>query len=331
MSAFVGIDVGGTKSAAVLIDDAGVTVERHWAEHAGRGSGQLIEIVTDAVHGLPAAATLGPGEVAGFGVAVSGLVSRDGTTLVRAPTLGETELALGSRLVERLGRPVVVVNDANATLFGHARHTAAWVEAPGDSEHDLVLFTLGTGVGGAIMTADRIVLGERGFAAELGHVLVDVSDPRVCLCGSRGCLEQFSSGRGIAELAAASPPPAATCRTLERLGVGPPYVARHVLAAAEQGDGWAEDLLRLAGTMLGRAIATLCITLDPSGVIIAGSFGHAAAGWLLPAATDELRDRWPYAAHRPLPQLRADAIGPYAAATGAALFARARHDQEEHR
>jgi len=323
MTYFVGIDVGGSKSAAALIDETGSTLARDWAEHADGYADALVDVMLSSAHRLLVKASLRPDEVAAFGVAVAGLVSSDRSTLVRAPTLGETRLDLGSRSAERLGRPVVVINDANATLYGHALHTAHGGAPLGGETHVSVLFTLGTGIGGSIMLGETIVVGEHGFASELGHVVVDFADQRLCLCGGKGCVEQFASGRGMAELAAASPPPPPSRTILLSLGAAEPYTARDIIAAAREGDRWARELLRYGGSMLGRAIATMCITLDPATVILAGSFGHAAAEWLLPAALEELRSRWSYAAERPLPQLRSDAIGPYAAATGAALFARA--------
>jgi len=198
MTYFVGIDVGGSKSAAALIDETGSTLARDWAEHADGYADALVDVMLSSAHRLLVKASLRPDEVAAFGVAVAGLVSSDRSTLVRAPTLGETRLDLGSRSAERLGRPVVVINDANATLYGHALHTAHGGAPLGGETHVSVLFTLGTGIGGSIMLGETIVVGEHGFASELGHVVVDFADQRLCLCGGKGCVEQFASGLGTA-------------------------------------------------------------------------------------------------------------------------------------
>jgi glucokinase len=328
---YVGVDVGGTKCAVVLIDDTGTTLGRSWHEHdVGRAS-VLTDVVADATGELLTAHSLEAQDVARLGVAAAGLVSRDRATLVRGPTLDAIKLDLGPRLAARIGRPVTVVNDANAALFGHVRLTQPTDEAPGidaagQGTKVWLLLALGTGIGGAVMVGDTLVIGEHGFAAELGHVPVDFDDAHRCLCRATGCVEQFASGRGIAERAALAPPPPESSDRLRAMGATEPYTSRHVVAAAAAGDAWAAGLLAHAGQMLGRAVATLCVVLDPDRVIIAGSFGHAAGEWLLPHAQDELQARWPYARERPVPMLSRNVIGPYVAATGAALLAKAEQE-----
>ena len=328
MTHFIGIDVGGTKSAAVVIDDSGATTARHWKEHQGRWQGRLLETVYSSIERVTAEGGIGLDQVGAFGVAVAGLVSRNQSTLVYSPIIRESHFDLGVRLSERFGRPVVVENDANATLYGITRHQGATSDRSPDASRVALLLTLGTGFGGAIMVGDRIIVGEHGFAAELGHITVDYADERTCVCGSRGCIEQFASGRGIAELAAVTPPPPASRETLDGLGAIAPYSARDIVAAAEQGDPWATGLLTLCGAMLGRALSILCVTLDPTTVTIGGTFGHATGPWLLPSALEEMRNRSTYAAERPLPRLTMDAIGPYAAATGAAMLAAANFEKD---
>ncbi len=333
MTYFVGVDVGGTKCAVTLIDAAGRTLERSWTEHVGEQMNGPTGIVLAAIAALLAARSLEPGDVTAYGIAVAGLVGRDRSTLVRAPTLGAVDLDLGARLAARLGRRVVVINDANAAHFGHVRlntRTGDRAVGEGAGEEVSLLLALGTGIGGSIMVGGAIVVGESGYAAELGHVAVDFTDRRICLCGATGCVEQFASGRGVAELAALARPPADSQKRLLAMGAAKPYSARTIVGAAKIGDPWAVRLLAQGGAMLGRAIATLAVTLDPSVVIISGGFGHAAGAWLLPHAEAELRSRWPYADVRPLPPLRRDIIGPYAAATGAALLASLDAESEGH-
>lgn len=320
MTYFVGVDVGGTKSAAVLIDGIGETAARNWIEHTGQWQGRLLKTVLSSIEGVMAEAEIGIDQVVAVGVAVAGLVSSNQSMVVHSPIIRESHFDLGARLADRLGLPVTVANDANATLFGIARGKDG---PPAGESQVALLLTLGTGVGGSIMLGDRIVIGERGFAAELGHVTVDFDDSRVCVCGNRGCIEQFASGRGLEELAAMTPPPPISRTLFERLGTTAPYSARAIVAAAERGDVWAIGLLNYCGAMLGRAISILCVALDPTTVTIGGSFGHATGPWLLPAAIEEMHNRWTYAHERPLPHLVMDSIGPYAAATGAALLAAA--------
>jgi glucokinase len=319
---YVGVDVGGTKSAAVVVDETGATIAEDWHEHGGTAVTPLPEIVLGSVARVVSAAGLAPGDPAAYGVAVAGLVGGDRSTLVHAAKLGVRRLDLGAALRERLAGPVVVENDANATLYGH-RARSAPAPAPTADERDVVLLlTLGTGTGGAILAGGRPLVGAHGFAGELGHVLVDPDDPRRCLCGAPGCVENYASGRGIGELAALCPAPAAS-RALLGVDDGHVIASPEVVALAERGDAWAIGLLERAGRMLGRALTVLCITLDPGEVVIAGSFGHAAQRWLLPAARAEMTSRWPFVSERAVPELAVDTIGPYAAATGAALLSRA--------
>jgi glucokinase len=344
VSHFIGVDVGATKSAAVLLDGDGRVLTRHWSEHDGAWHGRLSETVLRAVRELMTGAPVAMTDVAAVGVAVAGLVSKDGRTIAYSPMLGEKGRDLGGEVSLALGLPVVVGNDANATLMGHVGHSApgerrdsgsgAAADAPASprpGSRITLLLTLGTGVGGAIMVDDTIVVGEHGFAGELGHVIVDFDDGRRCACGNTGCVENYSSGRGIAELAAADPPPTGTVELLSSLAAVSPYTARDVTAAAERGDAWASGLLELAGRMLGRAIAVLSIVIDFDAVIVGGSFGHAARGWLFPAAVEEMRRRWSFAPARRLPDLAMDSIGPYAAATGAAMLAAASFEREKAR
>ena len=329
MNRFLGVDVGGTKAAAVLIDEAGTTLASRWTEHEGQWHGRLVETVTASIEALLAEAGVGVAGVDAIGVAVAGLVGRDRSTLVHSPLIRETHLDLGTGLSERLGRHVTVDNDANATLYGIAWHDRETGNAPPDPDRVWLLLTLGTGLGGAIMVGDEVLVGAHGFAAELGHVSVDYTDERTCACGSRGCVEQFASGRGLEELARLLPPPEVSVRTLEGLGLRGPVSARGIVAAAGADDPWATGLLDNAGIMLGRALSILCVTLDPAVVIVGGSLGHAAGRWLLPAARREMLARWVYPAERPLPRLALDSIGPYAAASGAALLAAASRDKEQ--
>jgi glucokinase len=330
LSYYVGVDVGATKSAVVLADGTGAVIASRWIEHDGEWMGHLSETVLRAVDILLEGAPIGLSEIVAVGIAVCGLVSNDGGTIVYSPTLGEEGRDLGGEIAAALRRPVVVANDANATLLGHDRH-----DVPGERSaarpgtRISLLLTLGTGIGGAIMVDDTVLVGEHGFACELGHVIVDFDDQRRCACGNTGCVESYASGRGVAEMAVVTPPPPRSARLLSSLGAQPPYSARDVVGAADRGDPWATELLRLAGRMLGRAIAVLSVVVDPATVIVGGSFGHAARSWLLPAAIEEMRRSWSFARARPLPELVMDSIGPYAAAAGAALLAASTFEERQ--
>lgn len=309
-----GLDVGGTKCAAVLLDSSGTEVAASSYHHGGPSTASLLEICRKGFADVLAEAGVGPESVGGVGIAVAGLISSDLRTVLRAPTLGARAMDLASEWEEETGAPCWVINDAHAALFAYqARH-------PMGSGATRVLLTLGTGLGGAIMTGDRVHIGSRGVAAECGHITVDDRDDRVCPCGARGCVENFASGRGIQELA-------------KRLSLSPSEgaSAADVVSAAEAGAEWAKSVLALAGEKLGRAMTILTVILDPEEIVISGTVGVAAQGWLVPSARREMEGRWPFGSDRPMPTLVADECGPFLTASGAALFARTRVSKEEAR
>ncbi len=321
-----GVDIGGTKSAAVLVDERGDVVAEDWHEHGADQVADLPALVVEALDRVLARAGRPRDHVAHLGVAVAGLVRDDRSTLVNSAKIRVTGLDLGGALRDALGLAVAVENDATATLYGHLhRAESEGRRRPSDVT---LLITLGTGTGGAIMANGRPITGAHGFAAELGHVLVDPDDDRVCLCGAPGCVENYASGRGLQELARLSPPPAAT-RTRLGLEEDAPLRSPDVVALAELGDPWAVGLLEHAGRMLGRALTILCVALDPGEIVIGGSFGHATRRWLLPAAHAEMVARWPFPGHRSVPEPVVDTIGPFAGAVGAALLGRTAHPQED--
>ena len=303
----LGADIGGTKTAVVLCDAHGTIVEQVWAEHDPHRTESIAERLLPAVHRVLDHARV---PVRAGAVAVSGLVSHDRRTITHAPTLGARDLPLAALLETETRLPFAVLNDANATLLGH------FTGLPATEHRHVVLLTLGTGLGGAVAVDGRIVEGAHGFAGELGHVAVDYDDPRRCLCGAPGCVENFASGRGLAEMAAEA--------GLGDAGEAAAYASRRVVERAAT-DAAVRALVERAGRMLGRAVTQLSIVLDPDEFIIGGSVGHAAADILLPAARAEMQARWPFAGIRALPELRVDSIGPFAGAVGAAHFARQHH------
>jgi len=303
--AHVGADIGGTKTAAVLCGDDGAILAKTWIEHDPNRSEPIEDRILRAVRKVTAGAS--ELRVRSLGVSVAGLISHDNRTIVHAATLGAQNLHLADWLEARHPGRFTIVNDANATLVGHLSEE--------DPDHrNVVLLSLGTGIGGAVAVDGAVVHGGHGFAAELGHLTVDFDDPRRCLCGAPGCVENYASGRGLVEMAAEA-----------GIGTGASsYDSRSLIALAVE-DSRARGIIEHAGAMLGRAIAQLGTVLDPEEFVIGGSVGHAAADLLLPAARTEMAARWPFAHVRPLPEVRVDAIGPYAAAIGAARIAR-NHD-----
>ena len=315
MTWWIGVDVGGTKSAGVLMDGLGGVHLQCWSEHAGRGL-PLAEAVLRCVRELQTEAGIDITAVSGVGVAIAGLINEHRDTVVHAAILDAVDVPLTHELTTLLAAPVILENDANATLLGHAFGPGSG-SAPADTDVT-VLIALGTGVGGAVLIGDEPLSGSHGFAGELGHLTVDFDSRRICSCGSTGCLASFAGGWGLQDLARHHPHPD------NSIAPSGSVDARRIVELAREENTWATELLHTAGRMLGRAITSLSITLDPRTIVLGGSLGHAAYPWLVPAAEAEMTRLWPFPRQRPLTEIVLDRIGPYAAATGAAVLARRR-------
>lgn len=310
----VGLDIGGTKIASALLGDSGNVLSTTWHEHTARGVDDVADELAATVHRLPDRA-----DVRSVGVAVSGLVRRDGVVAGGASL--DVYGDLGGALQRRIGRPVHVFNDAEATLRSvlSAHHAET-----GEHVRDAVLLSIGTGIGGAILSDGRPVRGSSGLATELGHLPVHAPSSELCVCGSSGCLEQYAGGKGIAVLAdravregLASP---GLHEAAARSAAG--ITTRDVVAAARAGDPTARALLDQAAASCAQAVRALCVTVEPAIIFLGGSVAHGAAEYLPSRIEHHLHTHWPFAGLTTPPPVRLDAIGPHAAAIGAALLLR---------
>ena len=253
----VGVDLGGTKCLAVALDGHRVVDEALLATPAGG------EAVLDAIAAL-AVEVAGNRPLAALGVGAPGLVDRDGV-LRFAPNLpGVTGLPIRQALEQRLGVPVRVDNDATC---------AAWAErAMGAATglDDVVLITLGTGIGGGVIAGGRLTRGANGFGGEVGHMVVDPDGP-LCPCGQRGCWERFASGRGLARLAQRAAEKGRLGAVLALAGGDPDAIrGEHVAAVAETGDAEACAIVAELGWWVGLGLANLANILDPEAFVVGG-------------------------------------------------------------
>lgn len=303
----VGVDVGGTKVAAGVVERSGA-VRGLVRLDSPRESGQaLADTVVAAVGHLGEAARQLP-----VGIGAAGLIDRAGMVLV-APNLPWTRYPLQQEMRERLGRPVIVENDANAAMWGEYRVGAARAAAS-----TAAMLTVGTGVGGGVVIDDRLVRGTNGLGAELGHMIV-AEGARRCACGNLGCLEAMASGTAIAETArewlADGRVPSDSCLAhhVELTGVV-------VGEAAQAGDETACAVLATCGHWLGVGIASVVNALDPEIVVVGG--GVAALGEdLLGPAIASSTERIMGQAHRRLPPVVPTALGGQGGLVGAGLLA----------
>lgn len=310
----IGIDIGGTKIAGALVDAEGRITHSERVATPADDTTAIIEATAELITTLTEAAD---GDVAGVGIACAAFVDARAGHVWFAPNLPWRDLDLAAEVGSRVGREVIVENDANAAAWGEYRFGA------GSDCDDMLLVTVGTGVGGGCINDDHLIRGAFGIGGEIGHVVLDPSGPR-CGCGNSGCLEVFASGtalvRNARELVTSPSPLGEALR--ERCGGDPDALTgQDITELARAGDGAAVELLDELGTRLGQGIASICAVLDPGRIAIGG--GVADAGDLLigPARTafaKHLIGR----GHRPSPELVSATLGNDAGIVGAATLAR---------
>jgi glucokinase len=321
--AAIGVDIGGTKVLGVVVDTEGHVVGEARvptpADPIPAGVGPPGTEVADAVTEVVVRLQVEAGRGAPVGVGVPGMLDHNGF-LVFAPNLhSATGSDLAGLLVERLGGegaapPVDVQNDANcAALAEHILGAARGTD-------DALMVTLGTGIGGGIIAGGAIALGARGFAGEIGHMLVDPTGPP-CPCGRRGCWERYASGAGLGLLAREGAL-AGRLPEVVALAGGDPEMVRgeHVTRAASDGDPGARAVMVELGWWVALGLANVTAVLDPERIILGGGLVEAGELFLDPTrrAFLELVEG---SAERPPIEIVLAALGERAGAVGAALFA----------
>jgi glucokinase len=313
----IGVDVGGTKIAAGVVDTEGHILERIKVPTPSTVE-EIDARITEAVTALLDKAASDQSRMA-VGVAAAGFVDEHRTTVRFAPNIPWREHPLAASLTRRLGVPVVVENDANAAAWAEFRFGAGY------GVSDMALITVGTGLGGGIVLDGELVRGAYGIAAELGHVRM-VPDGRPCGCGQHGCWEQYASGTALlrAAKALAVEDPKAADVMLKAAGGEPSAMRGNMVTdAALAGDPAAIELLSELGRWLGEGIAMVANVMDPAVVVIGG--GVADAGDLLLApARDSFTSHLSGGDNRPHLDIRAARMGNDAGIIGAADLARKR-------
>ena len=302
----VGVDVGGTKCLAVALESGRIVGERRVPTPVGE------ESVLDAIASA-ATAVAGESQILGVGVGVPGLVDRNGV-LRFAPNLpGVNDLAIRAELEARLGLPVKVDNDATCAAWGERQLGAA------QGYDDVVLVTLGTGIGGGIVAGGRLVRGANGFAGEIGHMVI-AANGSPCPCGQRGCWERYASGGGLGRLGQQAAAEGRAARVLARAGGDLELVrGEHVTVAAAEGDAGAQAVMAELGWWVAQGLANLANVFDPEAFVLGG--GLAEAGELL---LDPVRAAFTGlltgASYRPPVAIVPATLGEHAGAIGAACL-----------
>lgn len=275
----IGVDLGGTKVAAGVVDANGrILGKGHRATEVHRGTGAVLQnlelAIREALDRCPRPVRE---QVRGVGVGAPGIIDAATGTVLLAPNLRWQDVPLPALLAARLGQPVRLENDANCAALGEQ-----WAGAAAGRRHVLMV-TLGTGVGGGLILDGHLYRGARGLAGEIGHIPVEANGPP-CGCGGRGCLELYASASAIAARgreAVAAGQGEAIRHHARRLARGQ-VTARAVLAAAQRGDATAVGIIRGAAARLGWVLAGLVNALNPEMIVIGGGLARAGALLLEP-------------------------------------------------
>jgi glucokinase len=277
----VGVDLGGTKLAVGLVDDnLGIL-----ARTSGPVATESPEACLDELYRRLDEATAEYGPVDALGVGTASMVDFRAGRVVLSTNLPLRDVSLRDLLSERYGVPVVVDNDANVACLAEFRYGA------GIGTSEMIMLTLGTGIGGGIVANGQLYRGASGAAGELGHMVIDYDGPRCQgACPNRGCLEVYASGQAMGQAArdtAREQPDSALGRALAAGDeVGGPLLS----ALALDGDPLAVAILTDIGEKLGLGIASIVNIFNPELVVIGGGAAQAAA-ILLPAARRVVAER----------------------------------------
>ncbi|MBP8537708.1 ROK family glucokinase [Streptomyces sp. MK37H] len=311
MGLTIGVDIGGTKIAAGVVDEEGSILETSQVSTPNTPEG-VVDAIADAVRIVSEGH-----EIEAVGIGAAGYVDDKRATVLFAPNINWRHEALKDKVEQRVGLPVVVENDANAAAWGEYRFGA------GAGHDDVVCITLGTGLGGGIIIGGKLHRGRFGVAAEFGHIRV-VPDGLLCGCGSQGCWEQYASGRALVRYArqrAAATPENATVLLGLGDGTSEGIEGKHISDAARQGDPVAIDSFRELARWAGAGLADLASLFDPSAFIVGG--GVSDEGDLVLEPIRKSFRRWLVGNQwRPHAQVLAAQLGGKAGLVGAADLAR---------
>lgn len=261
-----GVDIGGTTIKMSLFEMTGHMVDK-WeipTNTQNHGSSILDDVAT-VIEGRLVQDGISKDDVEGIGVGVPGPVVQD-AVVTECVNLGWGRVEVAKELAEKTGLKIRVGNDANVAALGEM-----W-QGGGKGYKNVIMITLGTGVGGGIIINGNVINGSNGAGGEIGHVFVDETEEEVCGCGKRGCLEQYASATGIVRLAnraLAADQRESSMRDVEKIS------AKTVLDAAKAGDEVALEVVEKMGRILGTALANAACIVDPQVFVIGGGVSRA--------------------------------------------------------
>ena len=265
-----GVDIGGTTIKMGFFETNGTLLDK-WEikTNTANGGADILSDVAKAIDNKLAQEGISKNDVQGIGIGVPGPVKSDGV-VNRCVNLGWGIVNVSEELGALTGLQVKVGNDANVAALGEMWQGGA------KGCKDVVMVTLGTGVGGGIIIDGKIVAGFHGAGGEIGHINVNPDEIEACNCGNYGCLEQYASATGIVRMAKrklAKTDDETTLRKFE------PLTAKDIFDEAKAGDEVAKELVDELGEILGATLAKICCVVNPEAVVIGG--GVSKAGTIL--------------------------------------------------
>lgn len=266
---YFGVDIGGTTVKMGYFDADGTLVAK-WEIPTIKDNGgeKILPDVVKAIEAKLAEEGVAKEDLAGVGIGVPGPIFSDGT-VNRCVNLGWGVFNVADKVRELIGMAdltVKVGNDANVAALGEM------FKGSGEGYKNLVMVTLGTGVGGGIILDGKILTGTTGGAGEIGHMPVGLNETECCGCGNKGCLEQYASATGIVKVAKKI---LSECDTETPLRNMEGFSAKDVMDLAKGGDQVAIDVIEQLGDYLGKALAHIACVVNPSAFVIGGGVSKA--------------------------------------------------------
>ena len=280
----IGVDLGGTNLRIAAVDDQGQLMEKvTLGTKTVFGRDQVLNEMCDTIRRVSDQYRAG-GCLLGVGIGVPGIIDIETGMMCESPNLpGWAEYPVRAEIEKRLGTPVILENDANVAALGEK-----WLGA-GRQVGDLLMVTLGTGVGGGIVLGGQIWHGMTGMAGEFGHMTIE-PDGQLCGCGNRGCLEQYASATAVVRMAQEAITSGDAPALAQAASSDLEFSAKEIYNLAIQGDEQARRIFRRVGRALGIGLATMINGLNLEMYVIGGGVSSAWEAFS-PSIFEELRER----------------------------------------
>jgi len=275
----LGIDIGGTKNAAALVDDKGDVVKEIREPAGCKDFDAFLAPLNKIINGFIQYSAEKGYVISGIGLAIAGLIDFKKQIVLFSPNLPLQEVLIGNILEEIFNIPMFIDNDANC---------AAWAEkliGAGRDKENLLCVTIGTGIGGGIITDGKLYRGAIGCAGEIGHMVIDTRGP-LCGCGRAGCFEALASAHALVRKAVREAP--SNSLIVQMVNGARSKISGEIInEAAHQGDVFAQALFAEVGRIIGGGVASLINILNPEIVLIGGGLAGASE-FFLPAVKEEI-------------------------------------------